>query len=60
MVHGEWMTEAEAAEALGMPIGTLDSYMHNHRCGLAAAFRHYSEKRQREAEKKILEIIRGG
>ena len=58
-VGGRRMTKREAAEELEMPVGTLDSYMHNHRCGLAAAHRHYSEKRQRQAEKKILEIIRG-
>ena len=58
-VDGHMMSRNEAAEALHMPVGTLDSYMHNHRCGLAAAYRHYSEKRQRQAEKKILEIIRG-
>ena len=56
-VGGRRMTKREVAEELGMPVGTLDSYMHNHRCGLAAAYKHYSE---RQAEKKILEIIRGG
>lgn len=59
-VGGRRMSRNEATEALHMPVGTLDSYMHNHRCGLDAAYKHYSEKRQREAEKKILEIIRGG
>ena len=51
------MTKREVAEALGMPIGTLDSYMHNHRCGLDAAWRYYTRKRERRAEKQILEII---
>ena len=59
-VEGRRMSRNEVAEALHMPVGTLDSYMHNHRCGLDAAYRHYADKQKRKAEQRILEIIRGG
>ena len=58
-VAGRMMTRDQAAEALGIPVGTLDSHMHNHRCGLGAAWRYYTRKRARRAEKRILEIING-
>lgn len=56
-VGGRMMSRNEAAEELEMPVGTLDSYMHNHRCGLDAAWRHYTKKREDAAVKKLLEII---
>ena len=59
-VDGRMMSREEAAKALRMPVRTLDSYMHNHRCGLDAAYRHYSEKQKRQAVKKLVGIIMGG
>ena len=56
-VGGKRMTRNQAAEALGIKVGTLDSYMSIHRCGVAAACAYYERKRRREAEKRILEII---
>lgn len=58
-LRGRPTTVKQAAERLGIPEGTLYSHLHNHRCGLAAAVAYYERKRQRRAEKEILEIIRG-
>lgn len=58
-LRGRTMPVREAAEMLGIPAGTLYSNMSLYSCELDAAYRYYNEKRQRKAEKKILEIIRG-
>ena len=50
----------KVAKKLGMPVNTLYSHMHNHKCGLDATVRYYEQKQKRRAEKEILKIINGG
>lgn len=59
-INGRPVRIPEIASRLGVPTGTIYSHMTLHRCGLKATIQYYVAKRQREAEKKILEIIRGG
>ena len=50
----------KVAKKLGIPVGSLYSHMHNHKCGLDGAVRYYEAKRQKKAEQEILRIINGG
>lgn len=59
LVNGRRMTRAEVADALGVTLVTLDSYMYNHRCGLAEACRGIETRSRRRAERKILGILKG-
>jgi transposase len=58
-LRGRPVKVRQVAEKLGVPVGTLYSHMHYHRCGLDATVSYYERKRQRQAEKRILEIING-
>lgn len=59
MVHGEWMTVAEAATRLGVNEHTLRAYLQKRRCSLDAAWRYYANKRQEQAVRQIVKIING-
>jgi predicted transcriptional regulator len=51
------MTQAEAAEMLGINVNAVRMYMSKHRATLAQTIRYYEAKKQRKAEKDILNIL---
>lgn len=59
-VHGVWITEYEAAEKYRTKCGTLRAYRYKHGCSLDTAVRKLEARRQRRAEKTILNILKEG
>lgn len=51
------MTQAEAAEMLGIDVNTVRCHMSKHKATLAQTIRYYEAKKQRKAEKDILNIL---
>ena len=51
------MTQAEAAEMLGIDVNAVRCHMSRHKTTLAQTMRYYEAKKQRKAEKDILNIL---
>lgn len=52
------MTQAEAAEMLGVSYAAIQLYTYKHKCSVAKAVKYYEAKKQRRAEREILRILR--
>ena len=59
-VSRRMMTQAEAAEMLGMDVNAVRCYMSKHKAPLAQTSQYYEAKQRRRAEKDILNILMGG
>lgn len=57
-LRGKDLTVAEAAEALRVPLSTMYKTLYRHRGDLNAAARALEKKREEEAAREILRIIR--
>ena len=57
-VHGVWMTEYEAAEKYRTKCSTLRVYRYKHGCSLDTAVRRLEARRQRRAERDLIEILK--
>ena len=57
-VYGKWMTEYEAAEKYRTKCGTLRAYRYKHGCSLDTAVRGLEARRQRRAERDLMEILK--
>ena len=53
------MTTADAANQLGIKQAQIQWYMSTHKASLAQTIRYYERKKQREAEREILRILKG-
>ena len=51
------MTQAEAAEMLGIDVNAVRCYMSQNKATLAQTIRHYESRKRRKAEKDILRIL---
>ena len=51
------MTQAEAAEMLGIDVNAVRGHMSRNKATLAQSIRYYEAKKQRKAEKDILNIL---
>ena len=51
------MTQAEAAEMLGINVNAVRTYMCTHRATLAQTIKYYETRKRRRAEKDILTIL---
>jgi predicted transcriptional regulator len=51
------MTQAEAAEMLGINVNTVQCHMSKHKATLAQTIKYYETKQRRRAEKDILNIL---
>lgn len=57
-VRGKAMTTFEAAEALGVSVNAIRIHMHRAGDSLAKTIKYYEEKKIRDAERRILRILR--
>ena len=51
------MTQAEAAEMLGIDVNVVRCHMSKHKATLAQTIKYYETRKQRKAEKDILNIL---
>ena len=58
-VGGRTMTTFQAAEKLGVSVNAIRRQMNKRKASLAATIRYYERRKQRKAEKEILEILKG-
>lgn len=56
-VAGKLMTMREAAEMVGVSYSAMQLYTYKHKCSLAKAVKYYETRKQRKAEKDILNIL---
>ena len=54
---GKLMTMREAAEMVGVSYAAMQLYTYKHRCSVAKAVKYYETRKQRKAEKDILNIL---
>lgn len=59
-VGGRTMTTFEAADKLGISVKTLRLHMSRKKASLASTIRYYERRKQRKAEKAILDILKEG
>ena len=59
-VRGKAMTTFEAAEALGVSVNAIRIHMHRTGDSLAATIQYYEKKKLRDAERRIMKILREG
>ena len=54
------MTTFQAAEKAGVSVNAIWVHMHRRKASLASTIRYYEKRKQRKAEKEILEILKEG